>query len=198
MLKPLLACMLLAAPAAISAAQTPAAQAPTAPRAAPGEWTVSGSAQGCILYGSSAQGTVVSILAGPGQDALIFLVQNRQWSSLQDGTKHAVAVAFDGRNEWNFEAVAKTELDSDGPGLLFAVKPGEEEGVNFITQFAAANGMRIDRDGQQLASLPVGDGNTAMAALAQCMGKMYSGTAEAAGEESSPVFQTSSEKPVSL
>ncbi len=193
MLKPLLACMLLAAPAAISAAQTPAA-----PRAAPGEWTVSGSAQGCILYGSSAQGTVVSILAGPGQDALIFLVQNRQWSSLRDGSKHAVAVAFDGRNEWNIEAVAKTELDSDGPGLLFAVKPGEKEGVNFIAQFAAANGMRIDRDGQQLASLPVGDGNTAMSALAQCMGKMYSGTAEAAGEESSPVFQTSSEKPVSL
>ncbi|HEV2746642.1 MAG TPA: hypothetical protein VGW34_05015 [Allosphingosinicella sp.] len=181
MLKPLLACLILAAPSALVAAQP----------AAPGEWTVSGNGDGCILYGASAEGTVVSILAGQGQDSLIFLVQDKRWASLRDGAKHAVAVAFDDRGEWNFEAVAKTELDSDGPGLMFAVKPGEKAGVNFISQFAAASGMRINRDGQRLASLPVGDGNLAMSALAKCMGRMWAGD-PAPAEEANPVLEAGS------
>ena len=175
MLKPLFACLLFAAPGAAITAETPFAPrtAPEAP--APGAWQVSGSEDGCILYGNSRQGTVVSVLASPGQEALIFLIQNRGWSSLEDGKRHAVAVAFDDSSEYNFEAVARTELDADGPGLIFAVKPGESEGAGFISQFAASNGMQIGRDGQQIDSLAVEGGRSAMTSFVQCMGKMWSG-----------------------
>src|SRR3712207_3190446 len=138
MFKPLLACLTLAAlPAAALAAN-------------PGEWTVSGSQQGCIAHTTLSQGTVVSVLAGPGQENLLFLIQNRGWSSLEDGSKHKVAVQLDGRSPWQFEAVARTELDADGPGLLFTVPPGDREGVKFIAELAGAAGMNVGQNGRQL------------------------------------------------
>jgi hypothetical protein len=116
MLKPLVAaCFALTSLPAAALAQTPAS----------GKWTVNGSAEGCIAHTTMPQGTVLSVLAGPGQQSLLFLIQNRGWSSLEEGSKHKVAVQLDGRNPYQFDAVAKTELDSDGPGLIFAVEPAK-------------------------------------------------------------------------
>ncbi len=61
MLKPLFACLALAAlPSAALSQQA----------SAPGEWKVSGSASGCIAHTTLPQGTVVSVLAGTGQESL--------------------------------------------------------------------------------------------------------------------------------
>ena len=164
MLKPLLAFAALAAIPAVAAAAPPA-----------GEWTVSGSAEGCIAHTTLPQGTVVSVLAGPGQQSLLFLIQNREWSQLQDGTKHKVAVQLDGRSPWQFDAVAKTELDSDGPGLLFSVTPGEAEGAKFISELAGAAGMNVGQNGTQIEGARLSGGGSAMARLAQCMSRMWGG-----------------------
>lgn len=167
MLKSLLAAAILAAPSAVVTAQN------TAPRVQPAQWTLAGGEQGCAVHASS-QGTVVSILAGTGQDNLIFLVQNPNWR-LQDGERYPIAVEFDRSGPWQLNAVAKTEIDADGPGLMFAVPPGDERGADFITEFVAADGMQIRRDGQNLTSLPIGSGESAMTALAQCMGQVMGG-----------------------
>lgn len=161
MLKPLLAVSLIALPVAMATAQTE-----------PARWTVAGGEQGCAVHASSPQGTVVSILAGPGQNALLFLVQNRSWSSLEDGAQYDIAVEFDEEGPWQMKAVAKTEIDQDGPGLMFAVPPGQKQGSDFITEFVQASGMKIEGQGQQLGSLPLGSGRSAMTALAQCMGQV--------------------------
>lgn len=171
MLKPLLACVALASLPAAALAEP----------AAPGEWTVSGSAEGCIAHTTLAQGTVMSVLAGPGRDSLIFLIQNRGWSSLEDGSRHKIAVQLDGRNPYQFDAVARTELDADGPGLMFAVTPGEAEGTRFINDLAGAAGMNVGQNGRQLEGTRLSGGGTAMARLAQCMSRMWSGS-EAAPE----------------
>jgi hypothetical protein len=164
MLKPLLAVAFLTGPIAAATSQSPAPAA---------EWTVAGGDQGCAVHASSPQGTVVSILASPGQEGLLFLIQNRSWSTLKDGGQYDIAVAFDDRDPWQMKAVAKTQIDGDGPGLMFTVPPGQKGGSDFIGAFAQAAGMNISGDGQRLGSLPLGSGRSAMTALAQCMGKAF-------------------------
>jgi hypothetical protein len=168
MLKPLLACLSLAALPAAAISQ---------PAASPGApaWKVSGSSSGCIAYTTLPQGTVVSVLAGAGQDNLLFLIQNRGWEKLEDGNRYQLAVQLDGRSSYQFDAVAKTELDQDGPGIMFAVPPGEKEGARFIAEFAHASGIAVGKQGQSLANARITGGSTAMTALAQCMSKLWSG-----------------------
>lgn len=170
MLKPLLALSALSLPVAALTAQA----APTA-RVQPAQWTLAGGAQGCAVHASSPQGTVVSILAGTGQESLLFLVQNPSWSQLQDGEKYDIAVEFDQDGPWELQAVAKTEIDEDGPGLMFVVPQADKRGLDFITEFVGANGMQIRQAGQSATSLPLGSGQSAMTALAKCMGQMFGG-----------------------
>ena len=165
MLKPLLACLTLAALPAAALAETPA----------PGQWTVGGSAEGCIAHTSLPQGTILSLLAGAGQEKLLVLIQNRNWASLEDGTRHKIAVQLDGRSPWQFDAVAKTELDADGPGLLFTVPPGDRDGAKFIGELATAAGMNVGQNGQPLEEARLSGGGSAMAALAKCMSRMWGG-----------------------
>jgi hypothetical protein len=120
---------------------------------------------------------VVSLLAGTGQESLLFLIQNKSWSSLEDGSEHKLAVELDGRSPFEFDAVARTELDSDGPGFLFSVPPGERQGAKFLAEFAGASGMNVGEEGRSLAQLRLSGGSTAMAALAKCMASMWSGGA---------------------
>lgn len=162
MLKPLLAISLFAFPVAAATAETE-----------PARWTVAGGTQGCAVHASSPEGTVVSILAGPGQDSLLFLIQNRAWSSLQDGSSYDIAVEFDDAGPWELKAVAKTEIDQDGPGLMFAVPPGQKQGSDFITEFVQAAGMKVDGQGQRMGSMQIGSGRSAMTALAQCIGRVF-------------------------
>ena len=169
MLKPLLACLTLAA--ALPAAALSQSPAP----AAPGQWTVSASDNGCIAYSSFPQGTVVSLLAGRGQDELIFMMQNKSWSTLEDGGEYPLALQLDENNAFQFEAVAKTELDSDGPGLLFTVSPGDQQGAKFLAAFAGSAGMNVGQNGRALASLRLTGGGSAMTQLAQCMATMWGG-----------------------
>ena len=170
MVKPLFACLALAAlPSAALSQQT----------SAPVEWKVSGSPSGCIAHTTLPQGTVVSVLAGTGQESLLFLIQNRGWESLEDGSRHALAVQLDGGAKFEFDAVAKTELDSDGPGLMFAVPPGDADGARFIAEFAKAGGMAVGEGGQALASVRLTGGGSAMTQLAQCMSQLWSGGATA-------------------
>jgi hypothetical protein len=170
MLKPLFACLALAALPSAALSQR---------SATPGEWTVSGSASGCIAHTTLSQDIVVSVLAGTGQESLLFLIQNRGWDSLEDGSRHELAVQLDGGSQFEFDAVAKTELDSDGPGLMFAVPPGEADGARFIAEFAKAGGMAVGEDGEAIASVRLTGGGSAMTELAQCMSRLWSGGATA-------------------
>lgn len=168
MLKPLLALSALALPAAtLTAQQTPAAQ--------PAQWTLAGGEQGCAVHASSPQGTVVSILAGAGQENLVFLVQNPSWSSLRDGQRYEIAVEFDEGGPWQMQAVAKTEIDEDGPGLMFVVPASDKRGLDFLAEFVKAGGMQIESEGRSLTSLPLGSGQSAMTALARCMSQGLGG-----------------------
>lgn len=173
MMKPLLA--------VLASAALPAAAMSQAPSDA---WTVNGSEEGCIAHASLPQGTVVSLLAGNGQESLVFLIQNKSWSSLRDGAAHKLAVQLDGRSQFQFDAVARTDLDSDGPGLLFSVPPGEQQGARFLAEFASASGMNVGAEGRPLAQLRLTGGTTAMAALAKCMAGMWGGEGASVGPAS--------------
>ena len=177
MLKPLLACLTLAAlPAAALSQQS----------AAPSEWKVSGSPNGCIAHTTLPQGTVVSVLAGAGQENLLFLIQNKGWNRLEDGSSHELAVQLDGRSNYKFKAVAKTDLDEDGPGLMFAVPPGDQQGARFIAEFARSSGMAVGQDGEAIASLRLTGGSSAMTQLAQCMSRLWGGGTSAADAPAVP------------
>ena len=165
MMKALLASFALAALPAAALSQS----------AGSGDWNVGGNSLGCMAHTSLPQGTVVSVIAGRGQESLLFVVQNKGWSSLEDGSVYPLAVQLDGQSPFEFKAVAKTELDGDGPGLFFSVQPGEEDGKRFIEAFARSAGMSLGQNGRSLASLRLSGGSSAMTALAQCMSHMWSG-----------------------
>ena len=175
MFKALLTVAALAAPAALATAQT------AQPRS--GQWVLEVAPGGCIVHAASPSGTVISIWAAAGQSDLSFLVQNRSWNTLQDGSRYDLQVSFDDKGAFPVKATAKTNLDSDGPGLTFAVSPaGAVGGAGFLEQFAAAGGMHITRDGARVDTLSLTNTGTAMPSLAKCLRQVWTAGADAPAE----------------
>jgi hypothetical protein len=190
MLRSLMALTLLAAPLAAAPAQAPATQSSEAP--APGEWALGRTPEGCMVYAASSNGTVISVWGFAGQDKLAFLIQNKGWEQLQEGRKYALKVAFDRAGDYPVEAVARTDIDEDGPGYFFTVTPGagSSEGGKFMTAFAAASGMRISLGGRSVDTLPLSDSRGAISALARCMGEMWSAGGQGGDEQERPASPT--------
>ena len=172
MFRPLLAVAVLAAPAALATAETRTT----------GQWILESASGGCIIHAASPNGTVLSIWGSAGDSNLSFLLQNKEWNSFEDGGRYDIQVSFDNQRAWPMKAVARLNLDSDGPGLTFPVSPASTTtGASFLDQFAAAEGMHITRGGVRIDSLSLPDTNVAMNALARCLRDVWSG-APAAGE----------------
>ena len=167
MFKPLLALSLLATPAAIAVAQ------PADQPASSNPWTLEVAPSGCIVHAASPNGTVLSVWGSAGDESLRFLVQNRGWQSLAEGQSYPLQVSFDGQRAWPMEATARLNLDSDGPGLTFAVAPdAQADGASFMEQFASAEGMQIATGGERVGTLTLADPQVAMKALAQCLSQV--------------------------
>ena len=166
MLKPLLALLISATPAAVAIAQNNNAE---------GRWTVANGSQGCMVHASSNRGTVLSISAMPGEEALLFVVQNAALAGLADGEHYPIEIEFDDKGEWQIAALAQANLDADGPGLIFAVRPGRDDGANFIKEFSSAAGMAFGRDGATIDSVPLAGGNEAMGQLGSCLSEKWAG-----------------------
>lgn len=160
---------------ALTAAPVAVAQAPVAPDAEAAhparEWQLAAGAEGCMIHAGSSGGTVLSITASPTRDSLMFIVQNQQWQSLSDGDSYPIDLEFDQMGPWKIDATAQAELDQDGPGLIFIIRPGREDGARFLKEFAGAGSLRVGRDGEMLDSVPLGGSRTAMASMARCMGE---------------------------
>jgi hypothetical protein len=152
--------------------------AAAAPVQAPQGWTVASSDDGCLLHTEQRAGTVLSVMALPEQEGIGFLLQNPKWTGLEDGQVYPLSIRFDDGTEWPVPALARTEIDGDGPGLFFAVRPGREEGGrDFIDDFSRARGMRIANDGVAYGNLRLTDSRAATLALAQCLRTMIEGEA---------------------
>ena len=173
MFRSLIAFTLLAAPAVVATAQTETRS----------RWGLTGFSGGCMIHAASPQGTVLSIWGFAGQDKLGFLVQNKKWGSLQEGERHDLRVAFDRDHAWPVQATARRDIDADGPGLFFTVKPGSQsEQAGFVEAFASAKDMNITKAGRNVDRLPLAGSHEAMAALAGCMGNMWNSMAAAQAE----------------
>jgi hypothetical protein len=190
---------------ALSAAPVAVAQAPVAPggEGHPArEWQLAAGDNGCMVHAGSSSGTVLSITASPARDSLIFIVQNRGWQTLSDGQSYPLDLEFDQMGAWKIDATAQAELDQDGPGLVFVVRPGREDGARFLREFAGAGNLRVGHQGEMLDSMPLGGSRTAMASMARCMGQAISQAGAATGSalpdgEVAPAFE-SSEVPVGI
>ena len=174
MLKPLLALLVSAAPAAAAFAQ--------AEPVARQRWTLADSAQACMVHASSDGGTVLSISAMPGEESLLFIVQNPALANLGDGEQVPIMIEFDDQGEWRIGALAQAHLDSDGPGVIFAVRPGRADGANFIKEFSTASGMSFGREDGTIDNVPLAGGNDAMANLGACLSEKWAGIAGAVHE----------------
>lgn len=187
MFRQLLACLIAASPAAVAHAQFDN-QAGNAR-----DWTLEAGPEGCVVHAAAASGTTVSVWGNVGEEHLRFLVQNPQWSALEDGGSYPLQVKFDGRQAWPLDAVARRNLDEDGPGLTFEISPQQAEGkTSFIDQFADAGAMRISQDGQSLDSVALSGNRAAMEVLAQCLSQVYAAHA-GAGEDGASVVEVSAD-----
>ena len=167
---------------ALSLLQASAAAAPGEARAPQG-WNLASSAEGCIVHTTERAGTMLSVFALPEQDGIGFLLQNQKWSALRDGEVYPLTIRFDSNGEWPIPALARTEIDEDGPGLFFAVRPGSEQGGrDFIAEFAGARGMRIANDGVAVGDLRLPNARGATVALAQCLRGVFEGRTNPFGD----------------
>jgi hypothetical protein len=189
---------------ALTAAPVAVAQAPVAPDAQAAhparDWQLAAGDNGCMIHAGSSAGTVLSITASPERDSLLFIVQNPQWNTLSDGGAYPLDIEFDQMGAWQIQATAQAELDQDGPGLIFVVRPGREDGARFMREFAGASSIRVGHDGAVLDNVPLGGSRTAMAGMARCMGEAFTQTgAQAAlpGEAPAPAFE-SDEAPLEI
>jgi hypothetical protein len=181
MFRRLMAVLLLAAPSA-TLAQTPEA----------GDWALAQMANGCMVQAVSPQGTMLSIWGMAGQENLGFLLQNREWRALRDGQRYDLKVEFTGQRSWPVSALARRDIDSDGPGFYFDMEPGAAAADGFLEAFATAKGMNISQEGHKVDSLPLAGSREAMAALARCLSDHWSqpAPADAAEPDESAVAET--------
>ncbi|MFN3945050.1 MAG: hypothetical protein ACK4K7_08990 [Allosphingosinicella sp.] len=161
------------------AAPAEAAQAPvpTQAQAAQG-WNVAATPQVCAVHTAFRSGTVLSVFALQGQEGIAFLIQNPSWQTLEDGAVYRLNIRFDEGEAWPVEAIARLEIDEDGPGLLFAVKPDDlRSGRSFLDRFASARGMRISNGETRVDTLALTGNHGATVALAQCLSQLWDGGA---------------------
>lgn len=191
---------------ALTTAPVAVAQAPVAPDAQAvqpaRDWQLAAGDNGCMIHAGSNAGTVLSITASPQRDTLLFIVQNRGWQTLTDGDNYALDIEFDQMGPWKIDATAQAEMDQDGPGLIFVVRPDREDGARFLKEFAGAGSIRVGHDGAMLDSVPLGGSHTAMAGMARCMGQAYAQTGVMAPDSAipgdpAPAFE-SEEAPVGI
>ena len=170
MLSSLIALSLLQATAGAAPAPAPAAVE------APQGWNLASSSDGCIVHTTERAGIVLSVFALPEQDGIGFLLQNRKWGELEDGQVYPISIRFDDGSEWPIPALARTQIDEDGPGLFFAIRPGREQGGrDFISEFAGARGMHVATDGVGVGDLNLPNARGATVALANCLRGMFEG-----------------------
>jgi hypothetical protein len=163
---------MLSALVALSLLQASAA----APAQAPQGWTLAAGEGGCLVHTEQRAGTLLSVMALPEQDGIGFLLQNPKWTGLKDGQVYSLSIRFDDGSEWPVPALARTEIDSNGPGLFFAIQPGAAAGGrDFLGDFSRARGMRIANDGVAYGDLRLTDSRAATLALAQCLRTMIEG-----------------------
>ncbi|MEA3061782.1 MAG: hypothetical protein QOJ94_1563 [Sphingomonadales bacterium] len=176
MFRRMMAVLLLAAPSAAAFGQNDENM---------GGWALATMPNGCMVQATSPQGTMLTIWGFAGADKLAFLLQNREWSSLQDGRSYALSLSFEDARAYPVDATARAHIDSDGPGLFFTVAPGGRTSGTFLTAFTSARGMRISQNGHNFDTLPLAGSKAAVGALAKCLAERWSAGAPAAGDDDS-------------
>jgi len=143
-------------------------------------WTVLENDRACAVNTDNGGGTRLSVFALPNHEGIGFLIQNHDWTTLEDGAVYPLSIRFDevgdGGSEWPIPALARLQIDRHGPGLFFAIRPGSaEDGRDFMVQFASARGMNVSNNGAQVERMALADSRRATQALAQCIGRLMSG-----------------------
>jgi hypothetical protein len=134
-----------------------------------------------MVQAVSPHGTMLSVWAFAGEEKLGFLLQNRGWE-VEDGEKMPLQVEFSGVRVLPIEAIARAEIDSDGPGLYFTVEPGRADRGDFLAAFTSAQGMDIRRDGESVDILPLAGSRGAMSSLAKCLADRWNDSGPAPAE----------------
>jgi hypothetical protein len=159
---------------ALSLIQAAAGQ-PAAPQNPQG-WTVLDNDRGCAVNTAHNGGTRLSVFALPNREGIGFLMQNADWTTLDEGEVYPLTIRFDDGSDWRIPALARLQIDRHGPGLFFAIRPGSaEDGRDFMQQFASAAGMDVTNNGAQVERLRLTNSHAATRALAQCIGRLWSG-----------------------
>jgi hypothetical protein len=149
-------------------------------------WGIAAMPNGCMVQASSPQGTMISIWGFAGDSKLGFLLQNREWSALQDGRRYDLSLDFIGQQKRFVQATAREHIDSDGPGYFFTVVPGEDEGSGFLKSFTSAKGMTISREGRNVDTLPLSGSRAAITAFANCLSAHWQVPIAGASTEAAP------------
>jgi hypothetical protein len=150
-----------------------------------GNWTLEAAPNGCVVHAASPSGTVVSIWGLAGESSLSFLVQNQRWNSFADGQRYDIRVSFEKGRTFPMKAVARRNIDRDGPGLTFPISPAPAGGASFLEQFAAADGMHITRN-DEVETVRLVNTDVALRGLAKCLRQVWAISALRESDEAAP------------
>jgi TonB family protein len=134
-------------------------------------WNVFGGRGVCIMEAGFDGGTKLSATVRADRQGVYFHLENPAWKSIRPGQELKLDVEMDARGEWSVDARGAAA----GSGFLFERSEAtNEDGDNFIAEFALARTIRIRREGLGVQALSLKGSRAAILALFECRARLRS------------------------
>lgn len=134
-------------------------------------WDVFGGSGVCIMEAGFDGGTKLSATVRADRQGVYFHLENPAWKSIRPGQELRLDVEMDSRGEWSVEARGI----EGGSGFIFSrSEKTNEDGDNFIAEFALSRTMQIRRDGLGVEALSLKGTRAATLALFECRARLRS------------------------
>lgn len=132
-------------------------------------WNVFGGKGLCLMEAEFDGGTHFAISVRAERQDVFFHLRNPAWKSIKPGQVLKLDVEMDARGEW---PVTASGVDG-GAGFVFARnETTNEDGDNFIAEFALSRTMRIRREGLGVEALNLKGTRAATLALFECRARL--------------------------
>lgn len=129
-----------------------------------GGWQVRvdpGIGNGCFVSQYAADGTGIRLGIDPERHSLYLILGNPAWTSLEEGKTYRLRFVFDRARTYDSDLEA-------GPLGDWVVLGRSGLGTDFVTDFVASTGVRIDYCGTPIARLSLRDARAALTEMTRC------------------------------
>lgn len=134
-------------------------------------WQVFGGRGVCLMQAEFDGDTTLAVSVRADRRGVFFHLRNPAWKSIRDEQELKLDIEMDRRGEW---PVTATGVEG-GAGFVFGRgETANEDGDNFLAEFALSRTMRIARGGLPVATLSLKGTRAGTLALFECRARLRS------------------------